>query len=328
MTNKSQTQQSMEQDPRKFQIECVLEEHSNLLSVSTPDQSGSHPNLAGSIKKNRSSQSSTGSRKCQGRSRNSNNSIRYINCHLRLGHKTYINPYPKIVNSGQFVMDSNKSTEEITIRKIRHNMKLKEYAVMSVVDSVIQYYLQKVFRIEIVANMLTSDNFVLNKYTALQMQQHLDTKFNKLNPNHIKDVMIGFEFPPLPDAQIGSYFVKQNTCISLLANTDESITNPKQQQTLLGNLLAIPLMQQAVDNYNKLVQAERTKLWNDTQLFSIKEDLNTTDNFQTLSKAGIRSAHSVITNERIDQLHSHTSDLIEKNATYETALTKNGSCYQ
>ena len=51
MTNKSQTQQSMEQDPRKFQIECVLEEHSNLLSVSTPDQSGSHPNLAGSIKK-------------------------------------------------------------------------------------------------------------------------------------------------------------------------------------------------------------------------------------------------------------------------------------
>ena len=29
--------------------------------------------------------------------------------------------------------------------------------------------------------MLTSNNFVLNKYTSLQMQQHLDTKFQKLN---------------------------------------------------------------------------------------------------------------------------------------------------
>ena len=40
--------------------------------------------------------------------------------------------------------------------------------------------------------MLTSDNFVLNKYTTLQMRQHLNTKFNKLNPNPINDVRIEF----------------------------------------------------------------------------------------------------------------------------------------
>ena len=44
----------------------------------------------------------------------------------------------------------------------------------------------------IFVDILTSDNFVLNKYTALQMQQHLDTKFNKLNPNHVKYEMNGF----------------------------------------------------------------------------------------------------------------------------------------
>ena len=57
--------------------------------------------------------------------------------------------------------------------------------------------------------MLTSDNFVPNKYTALQMRQHLDTKFNKLNPNHIKDEMIEFELPPTTDTLLGLYFAKK-----------------------------------------------------------------------------------------------------------------------
>ena len=85
-------------------------------------------------------------------------------------------------------------------------MKLKEFVSFTVVDSTIQYYLCKVFGTDIFANMLTSNNFVLNKYTALQMQQHLDTKYQKLNPNSIKDELTKFELPPKSDAPLGLYF--------------------------------------------------------------------------------------------------------------------------
>ena len=69
------------------------------------------------------------------------------------------------------------------------------------------------------------------------MRQHLDTKFDKPNPNHIKDVMIECELPPTPDAPIGLYYAKQNKCISLLVDTDEphhqseTTTNPLRPPT-------------------------------------------------------------------------------------------------
>ena len=154
------------------------------------------------------------------------------------------------------------------------------------------------------------------------MRQHLDTKFNKLNPNHIKDEMIEFELAPMPDAPLGFHFTKQNRCISVLSDTDKPITKPKHFRTLLGHLYDIPSMQLAVGDYNKLIQAEGLKSWNDTQKFFIKEDLKATDSFQALSKAGICSAHNAVTDEGIDQLQSHTSSLIEQNATYNKALTK------
>ena len=84
-------------------------------------------------------------------------------------------------------------------------------------------------------------------------------------------------------------------------------------------------MQQAVDDYHKLVQAKEPKSWNDTRTFFIKEDLKATDNFQALSKADIGSVHSAITNERIDQLQSHTTNLINKAVTYEKAMTEMAS---
>mmetsp|Transcript_69589 Transcript_69589/g.77852 ORF Transcript_69589/g.77852 Transcript_69589/m.77852 type:complete len:91 (+) Transcript_69589:183-455(+) len=90
--------------------------------------------------------------------------------------------------------------------------------------------------------MLTSDNFVVNKYTALQIQQHLDTKFQKLNLNHIKDEITEFEAPSKPDAPIGLYFTKQNRCISVLADTNETIIKTKRLRTLLDHLQAIPSM--------------------------------------------------------------------------------------
>ena len=145
---------------------------------------------------------------------------------------------------------------------------------------------------------------------------------NKLNPNHIKDEMIELELPPTLDAPLGLYFVKQNRCISVLADTDEPITKPKRLRTLLGHLQGIPSMQPAVDEYNKLVQSKRPKSWNDTRNFFTKEDLKATDTFQALSKDGIGSAHNVVTDERINQLQSHTSSLIDQNLTYNTALTE------
>ena len=49
--------------------------------------------------------------------------------------------------------------------------------------------------------------------------------------------------------------------------------------------------------------------------------MKATDNFQTLSQAGIDSAHNAVTDERIEQLQSHISSLIDSNVTYDKALT-------
>ena len=225
--------------------------------------------------------------------------------------------YSKLTNPGRSVIDTKKSAEVITIGKVKHDIELKEYAVYTVVDSVVQHYLCKVFGTEIFANMLTGYNFVLNKYTTLQMRQHLDTKFNKLNSNHIKDDMIEFVLPPTPDAPLGLYFAIQNRRISVLAYTDEQITESKRLCILIDHLQGIPSMQPEVDEYNKLVQSERPKSWNKTRKFFIKEDLKATDNFQALSKAGIGRAHNAVTNEHINQLQSHTSSLLDWNAMYD-----------
>ena len=81
-------------------------------------------------------------------------------------------------------------------------------------------------------------------------------------------------------------------------------------------------MQQVVDDYNKLTQSSGPKSWNDTRQFFIKKNLKATDNFQALSKAGICSAHNTVTDEHIDQLQNHISSLIDRNATYDKALTE------
>ena len=130
------------------------------------------------------------------------------------------NPYPKIQNPGQFVIDPSKTADQITIGKIKHDMKLKEYAALTVVDSAIQYFLRKIFGVELFADMNINNNFVLNKYTALQMRNHLKSKYNKLNPMHVKDVYTEFELPPTPGSPIALYFAKQNRCISILSDTN------------------------------------------------------------------------------------------------------------
>ena len=54
--------------------------------------------------------------------------------------------------------------------------------------------------------------------------------------------------------------------------------------------------------------------------FFIKDDLKILDIYQALSKAGIGSAHNVVTDERIDQLQVNAQELMNKNATYKRAL--------
>ena len=76
---------------------------------------------------------------------------------------------------------------------------------------------------------------------------------------------------PKPDASMGLYFTKQNKCIYLIADTNEPVTNPKRLRTLLGHLQAIPLIQPVVEDYNKLVQAEGAKSWNDTRFVLSKK---------------------------------------------------------
>ena len=63
--------------------------------------------------------------------------------------KNDCDPYPKLTNPGRFVIDTNKSADDITIAKIKHNMKLKEYAAITVVDSAVQHFLHKVFGLNI-----------------------------------------------------------------------------------------------------------------------------------------------------------------------------------
>ena len=173
-----------------------------------------------------------------------------------VANETDCDPYPKLTNPGRFTIDPNKTADDITIAKIKHDMSLKEFAAITVVDSAVQYFLRQIFGLAIFDDMNTNDNFVLNKYTALQMRQHLDTKYTKLNPNHIKDEMIEFELPPISGTPINLYFAKQNKCISVLADTDEPITGPKRLCTLLGHLQAILAMQQLDDDYNKIVQSK------------------------------------------------------------------------
>ena len=48
--------------------------------------------------------------------------------------------------------------------------------------------------------------------------------------------MIEFELFPTPDAPLGLYFAKADRCISVLADTDKPITEPKRLRTLLGHL--------------------------------------------------------------------------------------------
>ena len=47
-------------------------------------------------------------------------------------------PYPKLNIPGRFFIDTNKSIDDVTIAKIKHDMKFKEFAAITVVDSAVQ----------------------------------------------------------------------------------------------------------------------------------------------------------------------------------------------
>ena len=79
-------------------------------------------------------------------------------------------------------------------------------------------------------------------------------------------------------------------------------------------------MQQAVETTTNSFKPKDPNLGMILEIFFIKEDMKANANFQALSKAGIGSAHSTVTNKRIDQLQSHTISPIEQNVMYEKTL--------
>ena len=234
-------------------------------------------------------------------------------------------PFPALVNPGKYIVNSNWTAKDATINKLKHDVLQKEYTAQLNVDAAIQLFFRKVFPADIFADMMKSTNFVLNKTTALEMRHHLETKFNKTLPGHIEDVMVTFNKPPDPNEPIGTYFAKQNKCISLLENSDEPIILAKQKRTLLGHMQKIPAYQQAVADYNKEVKLNGAKTWDETRLFFVAEDLNITDNLSALSNAGIGSAHIAFEtqqNARIDQLQAAYQTLYTKNENYDIAFTE------
>ena len=68
--------------------------------------------------------------------------------------ETDIVPYPKLINPGRYVIDTNNSTKVITIEKIKQGMEPKDYAAYNIVDSVVQYYLRKLFETEFLPTCL------------------------------------------------------------------------------------------------------------------------------------------------------------------------------
>ena len=74
----------------------------------------------------------------------------------------------------------------------------------------------------------TNINIILNKITASKLRLHLETKFNKLLLGNIEDVYATFSKALDPNEPIGNYLQKQNKCITLLADSDESIIKAKR----------------------------------------------------------------------------------------------------
>ena len=72
---------------------------------------------------------------------------RHLTCWLIIIYtcatKTDCELYPKLTNPARLVIDTSKSAEVITIDKIKHNMKLKEYAAYTVVETLLSNIFSK-----------------------------------------------------------------------------------------------------------------------------------------------------------------------------------------
>lgn len=68
----------------------------------------------------------------------------------------------------------------VTITKIKYNILLTDYAAILIVNSTVQLFFRKVFGSKIFTDMWKIDNYILNQFKALEMRQHLDTKFIKM----------------------------------------------------------------------------------------------------------------------------------------------------
>ena len=65
--------------------------------------------------------------------------------------------------------------------------------------------------------------------------------------------MITFDKLPDPNKPIGTYFTKQNKCISLLKDSDKPIILARRNRTLLAHMQSIPVYQPAISDYTKML---------------------------------------------------------------------------
>ena len=222
-------------------------------------------------------------------------------------------PLPVFENPGPYIVNSTNSEKQILISKINHEIKQSLYASYVNIEAAQQQIMREVFPETLLADMNISNNSVANKTTSLKIRLHVETKFNKLLPSHISDVMDRFNQPPKDNEPLGNYFEKQNKCSTLLQNSAEPISLATKKRTARGHFLKILNLQKGVSKFDKDEEIKE-KTWNETRTYFVDRDLEYKDNQDSLSQAGIANSATtdVVVNDQIQQLQTALSSVMAK----------------
>lgn len=91
-------------------------------------------------------------------------------------------------------------------------------------------------------------NPIWNKTNAIKIQSCPEINYNKIQSEHIHNVMKKLWEPPKLDELLRIYFDKQNVNENLLKDTEEPITNATKSRTARGHFPKLPYLQHDVDN--------------------------------------------------------------------------------
>ena len=160
-------------------------------------------------------------------------------------------PFPVFENPGPYIVNGANSEKQILISKIHHEIEQRLYASYANIEAAQQQIMREVFPETLLADMNISNNLVANKTASLKIRLHVETKFNKLLPSHISDVMECFNQPPKDNEPLDNYFEKQNKCSTLLQNSAEPISLATKKRTARGHFLKKLNLQKGVSRFDK-----------------------------------------------------------------------------